>query len=203
MSIRESESLWDQVSAQTGFVASVSLVMVNPSEATAGHVQQWVSLQDPRQIRCDIRTVDHDGTTPGADTCLVEALACVEGEFVVVIGSGNVPSFPRVLDAIAEMFISGGDAAVIGGVGVESRLVGDVCRWLWAGGVGSTAESVIVRRFAARWLFAGLDTDGGLAAEVESRAAGMALRLVVPGRGVINPPPEWVEEPTSRVVVEL
>lgn len=203
MSIRDHESCWEQVSGQAGFVASVSLVMVSPSPETVGHVTEWVEQQDRRRIRCDIRTVDKAGDTPGADSCLLQALACVEGEFVVVIGSGTVPSFPRVLDAIAEMFISGGDAAVIGGVGVESRLVADVCRWLWAGGVGSTAESVIVRRFAARWLFAGLDTDGGVASEVEARAAGMALRLVVPGRGVINPPPEWVEDPSNRVVVEL
>lgn len=173
-----------------GLVTSLSVVLVHPEDGEPDRTRAWLESLDPTQFRAQ-EVIVSDSNDESAE--LAHILADIEGDFVAVIGSQSSVDRAEIFDAVSELFLEGGDAAMLGGVVPTEDLVTAICRWLWEGGKGEEIPAVVIRRFAARWLFAGLDRTGNPDIEVQARAIGMALRIVVPGRGVINPPAEWTE----------
>lgn len=171
-----------------GFFTSLTVVLVQPDDGLRTAVAEWVDNLDANEFRAHPTVVVDNG---GA---LATVLAEVDGNFVAVLGPHCRFEPSQLLDVIGEMFVAGGDAAVLGRDREGGDVVADVCRWLWGGGIGEEAGAIVIRRFAARWLFAGLEHGDEHDIEVQARAIGMALRIVVPGHGVVNPPEEWAED---------
>lgn len=192
MTASESKDLRPSMGQIPGLVTSVSVVLVQPTDLQVHTAKKWLSGLDPSRVRS--QEVLRAGS---GEADLSELLAGVEGDFVIVIGPSGIGHLDQALAAIEELFREGGDAAVLGPIDRSGNLVPRVCTWLWAGATGEQAEAVVIRRFAARWLFAGLDATAAPDIEVQARALGMALRLVIPGEGVINPPDEWTEHFSS------
>ncbi len=178
-----------------GMVTSLSVVLVHPTQAEVDATSAWLESLDEAQFRPQAVLVS-DSTDDSTE--LAKILADIEGDFVVVIGPHRRIDLDSVVAAVSELFIEGGDAAVLGKPIDDDDLVATICRWLWEGGTGIAVPGVVIRRFAARWLFAGLDRTGNPDIEVQARAIGMALRIVVPGQGLINAPIEWTQTHASN-----
>jgi hypothetical protein len=176
-------------------VTSLSVVMVHPTREEVDAASTWLQALDTDQFRPQAVLVSDSSDD---STELAKILADIEGDFVVVIGPHRRIELDTIIAAVSELFVEGGDAAVLGTPLDDEDLVATICQWLWEGGTSIAVPGVVIRRFAARWLFAGLDRTGNPDIEVQARAIGMALRIVVPGQGLINPPAEWTETQASQ-----